>query len=219
MIRWWEHSQKNVTDRQTGGQTEWTIHRAAWSQLKIQISYEYTNAPLRIIMFVNLQHINGFLHDCSISNSLAMEYCCLAQSDRRVLLSALKLTPYWSAGRLNHSRFIMQSSPVVNGCMHAWIFCSGGKCAQHLYLLVTNGGNNRTEQTALTHCSPRDMAILLNVQFCNTFQWLISWVFLKKYSSGEYRVTSLTKSVFFHVMAWCRQAPILTKFNVAIRGL
>ena len=35
MIRWWEHSQKGVTDRQTDGQTDWTIHRAAWSQLKI----------------------------------------------------------------------------------------------------------------------------------------------------------------------------------------
>ena len=53
MIRWWEHSQKGVTDRQTDrkyrslsclvaakkvrqtdGQTDWTIHRAAWSQLK-----------------------------------------------------------------------------------------------------------------------------------------------------------------------------------------
>ena len=38
MIRWWEHSQKGVTDRQTDGQTdrqtEKTIHRAAWSQLK-----------------------------------------------------------------------------------------------------------------------------------------------------------------------------------------
>ena len=34
MIRWWEHCQKGVTDRQTDGQTDWTIHRAAWSQLK-----------------------------------------------------------------------------------------------------------------------------------------------------------------------------------------
>ena len=36
MIRWWEHSQKGVTDRQTDGQTENTICRAAWSQLKMQ---------------------------------------------------------------------------------------------------------------------------------------------------------------------------------------
>ena len=35
MIRWWEHGQKGVTDRQTYRQTDgWTIHRAAWSQLK-----------------------------------------------------------------------------------------------------------------------------------------------------------------------------------------
>ena len=38
MIRWGEHSQKGVTDRQTDGQTENTIHRAAWSQLKIPAS-------------------------------------------------------------------------------------------------------------------------------------------------------------------------------------
>ena len=51
MIRWWEHSEKGVThrqtyrqtdiqtdrqtDRQTDGQTDWTFHRAAWPQLKI----------------------------------------------------------------------------------------------------------------------------------------------------------------------------------------
>ena len=34
MIQWWEHSQKGVTDRQTDRQTENTILRAAWSQLK-----------------------------------------------------------------------------------------------------------------------------------------------------------------------------------------
>ena len=45
MIRWWEHSQKGVTDRQTDGrtdgQTENTICRAAWSQLKIGSAYIY----------------------------------------------------------------------------------------------------------------------------------------------------------------------------------
>ena len=35
MIRWWEHSQKGVTDGQTDRRTENTIHRAAWSPLKI----------------------------------------------------------------------------------------------------------------------------------------------------------------------------------------
>ena len=34
MIRWWEQSQKGVTDGWTDRRTENTIHRAAWSQLK-----------------------------------------------------------------------------------------------------------------------------------------------------------------------------------------
>ena len=34
MIRWLEHSQKGVTDRQTDRRTENTIHRAAWLQIK-----------------------------------------------------------------------------------------------------------------------------------------------------------------------------------------
>ena len=48
MIRWWEHSQKGVTDRrtdgQTDGQTENTICRAAWSQLKIIGHLFYTTS-------------------------------------------------------------------------------------------------------------------------------------------------------------------------------
>ena len=36
MIRWWEHSEKaSQTASQPDRQTDWTIHRAAWSQLKI----------------------------------------------------------------------------------------------------------------------------------------------------------------------------------------
>ena len=45
MIRWWEHSEKGVTDGGTDGQmdrqTDWTFHRAAWSQLKILIVWSY----------------------------------------------------------------------------------------------------------------------------------------------------------------------------------
>ena len=35
MIRWWEHSQKGVIDGSTDRRTENTIHRTAWSQLKM----------------------------------------------------------------------------------------------------------------------------------------------------------------------------------------
>ena len=34
VIRWWEHSEKGVTDGRTDRWTDWTIYRAAWSQLK-----------------------------------------------------------------------------------------------------------------------------------------------------------------------------------------
>ena len=37
MIRWWEHSEKGVTDGQTDRLTDWSVLRAAWSQLKINL--------------------------------------------------------------------------------------------------------------------------------------------------------------------------------------
>ena len=42
VIWWWEHSQKGVTDRQTDRRTDWTIHRAAWSQLKMCFNSYFT---------------------------------------------------------------------------------------------------------------------------------------------------------------------------------
>ena len=56
MIRWWEHSQKGVTDgqtdrrtdRQTDRRTENTIHRAAWSQLIITTVLFKTKGPLLV---------------------------------------------------------------------------------------------------------------------------------------------------------------------------
>ena len=51
MIRWWEHSQKGVTDKQTDGQTENTICRAAWSQLKTigHLSYATSSFVQRFV--------------------------------------------------------------------------------------------------------------------------------------------------------------------------
>ena len=44
MIRWQEHGEKDVTDGQTDGRTDWSVLRAAWSQLK--------SGPLLIIKLV-----------------------------------------------------------------------------------------------------------------------------------------------------------------------
>ena len=56
MIRWWEHSQKGVTD----GRTVWTIHIAAWSQLK---TYE----PVQIGM-------RARIIGCKLKDKFCMKY-------------------------------------------------------------------------------------------------------------------------------------------------
>ena len=61
MVRWWEYSQKGVTDRQTDGRTDrrtdWTIHRAAWSQLKIGWSWNQIRTRTTcMIPFLCLQY-------------------------------------------------------------------------------------------------------------------------------------------------------------------
>ena len=56
-IRWWEHSQKGVTDGRTDRQTDLTIHRAAWSQLKI-IWNSVTLQTIRSHWYPNRIHNN-----------------------------------------------------------------------------------------------------------------------------------------------------------------
>ena len=50
MIRWWEHSQKGVTDRRT----DWTIHRAAWSQLKIYVWWRHQMEAFSALLALSL---------------------------------------------------------------------------------------------------------------------------------------------------------------------
>ena len=57
MIRWWEHSGKGVTDRQTDRQTDWTIHRAAWSQLKTEMQMIWDVIPLIMTSPYGLTHV------------------------------------------------------------------------------------------------------------------------------------------------------------------
>ena len=73
MIRWWEHCQKGVTDgqtdRQTDGRTdrrtENTIHRAAWSQLKMEGSLAVHSWDKKDIWFWCIEPVTfliGHLH-------------------------------------------------------------------------------------------------------------------------------------------------------------
>ena len=103
MIRWWEHSQKGVTDGQTDGQTdrrtENTIHRAAWSQLKT-IGHLFYATSSFVQHFVgignsnwsysletpNLGHIRRFLEPCDLEN-----WRMTLKKNRATLLSNIKL--------------------------------------------------------------------------------------------------------------------------------
>ena len=60
MIRWWEHSQKGVTDGQTDRRTENTIYRAAWSQLKINRLWPWTNQFWRWSRYISMQNFRLF---------------------------------------------------------------------------------------------------------------------------------------------------------------
>ena len=64
MIRWWEHGEKGVTDRQTDGRTDWTSHIAAWSQLKIPNRLTWLNCFKLLIFIINeciAYHITGLM--------------------------------------------------------------------------------------------------------------------------------------------------------------
>ena len=56
MIRWWEHSEKGVTDGQTDGRMERSVLRAAWSQLKIYIFWtsKYSCAEQNFVTITRL---------------------------------------------------------------------------------------------------------------------------------------------------------------------
>ena len=59
-IQWEEHCQKDVTDGRTDRQTDWTIHRAAWSQLKNDLGDFFDGSQIS-----DPQHLNtccGFVH-------------------------------------------------------------------------------------------------------------------------------------------------------------
>ena len=61
MIRWWEHSQKGVTDRRTDRQTKNTICRAAWSQLKT-VGHLYYATSSSMHHFVAISEFQLELH-------------------------------------------------------------------------------------------------------------------------------------------------------------
>ena len=111
MIRWWEHSQKGVTDRQTDGQTdrltENTIHRAAWSQLKKKKNNgNYRNDDwFKIMWLVTRSEMNWW-------NTTSVFECCIFGFS----LITLQLFISWQ-WKQNHGYWSLN----VFFCMYWWL--------------------------------------------------------------------------------------------------
>ena len=86
MIRWWEQ----MTDKQTDRQTDWTIHRAAWSQLKIlPLKFPNYGKPLNIKFWE--RGSDGKTFYCSMhSISQPPVHLCFARAIE--LIAHLKIT-------------------------------------------------------------------------------------------------------------------------------
>ena len=76
MIWWWEHSQKGVIDRRTGGQTVNTICRAAWSQLKTPEIYWIGRNNIRMP--------DGHIHICPEQMTLSLHIYGLTQNPEKL---------------------------------------------------------------------------------------------------------------------------------------
>ena len=89
MIRWWEHSDKDVTDGQTDGRTDGQkCTRAAWSQLKKLWGYHNKFDSIKIFTFywyVKIPQYGYMEHELEYINTIPPEidlqfkwfvYCC-----------------------------------------------------------------------------------------------------------------------------------------------
>ena len=92
MIRWWEHSQKGVTDRQTDGRTDRrtdgqtdanTICRAAWSQLKKQLVILTCWAPDKMagILWATFSNFQSFKENILIIIKILLKFVSMSPTD------------------------------------------------------------------------------------------------------------------------------------------
>ena len=80
MMRWWEHSQKGVTDRQTDRQWENTIHRAAWSQLRIWLRPKLDLKKRCVLKNGLSRALRSSCHSLMMKGSLIWEWQCILNS-------------------------------------------------------------------------------------------------------------------------------------------
>ena len=118
MIRWWEHSQKGVTDRRTDGQTENTICRAAWLQLIIRHVFYTTSS-----FVYHFRSINEFKLELQSENAqsgsnsifLALWPCNLTmtlKNNRAPLLCYFKLCASFRSHRWFETGDTVRKRPI-----------------------------------------------------------------------------------------------------------
>ena len=143
MIRWWQHSQKGVTDRQMNGQTDrqtdWTIHRATWSQLKKHIKADnitwlimYTTPTYNQYLFwentnIILNKWKYMLHSIfqvNLTHELYhMPKYFYLQVDHDVLLLTFTVLAFFAAPYFVHftSYFIYVAYQLSSHCTHIFL--------------------------------------------------------------------------------------------------
>ena len=115
MIRWWEHGEKGVTDRQTDRRTENTICRAAWSQLKNWRSYGH---------FCVWEHLNMNIednvlksHSCVIANFINIKKVFSGIIGDDLFISDVKMNLYEIFRNFQNSRqFEVRANFLSRSC-------------------------------------------------------------------------------------------------------
>ena len=110
MIRWWEHIEKGVTDKRTVWQTDgWTIHRAAWSQLKT-IGY-LISVPSSFLHYF----VTSLKSNCSYSPET------LNSGQNRRFFGPCDCEMWWMTYKNNRAPILYPFKRFAVFCRHPWI--------------------------------------------------------------------------------------------------
>ena len=114
-IRWWEHSQKGVTGGRTDRRTDWTIHRAAWSQLKT-IGHLFYATSSFVPHFIPIGEFKLELQSGNAqsgSNSTILELCDLEIWQITLKNNRTSLLCYFKLCAAFHSHWWIQTGVTV----------------------------------------------------------------------------------------------------------
>ena len=134
MMIWWYDSGKGVTDWQTDRRTDWTTHRAAWSQLKI-CNCHYLIAQQE---HKNTNHVLFWIHNRTGTRQVS-DHPSLGMRGTSGLLGWLAWQEFWLiTGFKVLGSFLWLLSPWVEPsvfCMNMSIYFKSKHMCTHLLLI------------------------------------------------------------------------------------